>query len=103
MIRNFNALKVAVFGLVLTGCAPPGQGALGYRDIDWPRADHLMTFSENREIEVLLGRLGYMRGGADGQISTTTRTKQKRKQFGNMWYVGHTFSEKSILLSPILA
>jgi peptidoglycan hydrolase-like protein with peptidoglycan-binding domain len=32
-----------------------------------------MSASENREIEILLARLGYMRGGADGVITTSTR------------------------------
>ena len=64
---------LVVSSLALGACAPPGQGSLGFRDIDWPRADHLMSASENREIEILLVRLGYTRGGADGQITSSTR------------------------------
>lgn len=73
MIRPLIFATCAVSALALGACAPPGQGAAGFRDIDWPRADHLMSASENREIEILMARLGYMRGGADGVITTSTR------------------------------
>ncbi len=73
MIRPFMYATCAISALLLGACAPPGQGAAGFRDIDWPRADHLMSANENREIEILLARLGYMRGGADGVITTSTR------------------------------
>lgn len=64
---------LTVSSLTLAACAPPGQQAVGFRDIDWPRADQALSASDNREIEVLLVRLGYMRGGADGNITKTTR------------------------------
>mgnify|MGYP005993784373 CR=1 FL=1 len=73
MIRPIIFATMAVSAFALTACAPPGQGTAGFRDIDWPRADHLMSASENREIEILLARLGYMRGAADGVITTSTR------------------------------
>ncbi len=64
---------LAFSSLMITACAPPGQQSVGFRDIDWPRADQELNPSDRREIEVLLVRLGYMRGGADGNITTTTR------------------------------
>lgn len=73
MPKGFRELSLVAALLGVSACAPPGQGALGYRDIDWPRADHFMTPSENREIEVLLGRLGYLQATPDTQISTGTR------------------------------
>jgi hypothetical protein len=73
MIKPIVFCTLVVSSVALGACAPPGQGALGFRDIDWPRADHLMSANEGREIEVLLVRLGYMRSGADGQITTSTR------------------------------
>ena len=66
--------------LLLTACAPPGQGSVGFRDIDWPRADQIMSASDNREIEILLNQLGYLRGGLDGQIGTDTRAAIRRYQ-----------------------
>ena len=66
-------MTFTVSALALGACAPPGQNTVGFRDIDWPRADHFMSASESREIEILLVRLGYMRGGADGQITKSTR------------------------------
>ena len=74
MSNLIRGLSLAAGVLSVAACAPPGQGQLGYRDIDWPRADHFMTPSENREIEILLGRLGYMQSGADGTITTDTRS-----------------------------
>ena len=73
MTWKFSFISPAIVLVFLGGCAPPGQGNVGFRDIDWPRADHLMSASENREIEVLLGQLGYLRGGIDGQITKATR------------------------------
>lgn len=73
MIRPVVFCTLVVSSLALGACAPPGQGASGFRDIDWPRADHALSASESREVEVLLARLGYKPGAADGQITTTTR------------------------------
>ena len=74
-----NALCVPIV-LALASCAPPGQGTTGFRDIDWPRSDHIMTPSENREIEVLLNQLGYLARGIDGQITVGTRVAIRQYQ-----------------------
>lgn len=39
----------------------------------WPRADEVLSTSQRVEIERLLNRLGYMRGGIDGAITRNTR------------------------------
>lgn len=73
MTKRTLFAALAISSLALGACAPPGQQSVGFRDIDWPRADQSLSASDSREIEILLVRLGYMRGGADGNITTTTR------------------------------
>ncbi|WP_095587956.1 peptidoglycan-binding domain-containing protein [Actibacterium ureilyticum] len=42
--------------------------------LTWPRADEALSTGQKVEIERLLSRLGYLRGGVDGAITRSTRT-----------------------------
>ena len=59
--------------LALAGCTPPGYGSLPFTDVAWPDADQPMSQQGHLQVEQLLERLGYLRGGVDGAITVETR------------------------------
>ena len=72
-MKTVTVIATGALVLTLAACAPPGTYSEGYRDVDWPLVDHAMSASELREIEVLLGRLGYNTGTVDGRVTQQTR------------------------------
>lgn len=69
--KLLNGLLMSVALMTTVACTMPVTQSR--TALTWPRADEALSASQKVEIERLLSRLGYMRGGVDGAITRNTR------------------------------
>lgn len=69
--KLLNGLLMSVALMTTVACTMPVTQSR--TALTWPRSDEALSTSQKVEIERLLSRLGYMRGGVDGAITRNTR------------------------------